>query len=182
MLSSQTESNVTVRSKLPDRSWIARLAVPVQSESTVYVPENSSWAMAPFRLEVALPFVTFPAASNVIVPSETLGPTPMTVPFVLNPYVPAARASEHAAARTCAVAAILYANMATIVVSKLPANLRSMGVLLSPRGALPHWLGPSRVEEVNLRCGFGEEGRYLLAHSVDNGVIILPLSPVGGKS
>src|ERR1700739_4754916 len=51
--------------------------------------------MAPFKLDVATPFSTFPASSSVHIPAATLGPTPITVPVSLNDQFPAARASEH---------------------------------------------------------------------------------------
>jgi hypothetical protein len=88
----------------------------------VYVPENVSPAMVPFKLDVALP-VAFPAASRVIIPADTLGPTPITVPLLLNPYVPAARASEQ---RACADAATLSPKVANTTSSDAGAMLRIM--------------------------------------------------------
>src|SRR5215831_14445360 len=84
ILSSHTTSSVTVRSKLPDRSKMSKLPVPVQSGFTVTVPENVSFVTVPFKLDVALPFVAFPAASRVIIPTDVLSPTPTMVPLLLN--------------------------------------------------------------------------------------------------
>src|SRR5215469_10017270 len=75
--------------------------------------------MAPFKLDVALPFVRFPAASRLNIPADTLDPTPTMVPLVLNPYVPAARASEHAESAACAVAAMLIANVAAKTITSV---------------------------------------------------------------
>ncbi len=66
----------------------------------------------------------------MIIPADTLGPTPITVPLVLNPYVPAARASEQAASRACAVAATLSPKVAKTISKVVVAMLRFMRVLL----------------------------------------------------
>src|SRR5579872_382201 len=91
--------------------------VPVQSGFTVYVPENVSLAIAPFKLEVAAPLSTLPAESRVRMPTASLGPTPTTVPLSVNPQVPAARLSEHGPP-ACAGAAALI----TRVTAKTNAN------------------------------------------------------------
>src|SRR5437868_5965794 len=63
-LSSHARFAVTLRG--PGK--ITTLSVPVQSEFTVYVPENVSTVMTPFKLDVALPFSTFPLLSRVNIP------------------------------------------------------------------------------------------------------------------
>src|ERR1700731_2233934 len=82
--------------------------------------------MLPFKLEVALPFTTFPFASSVNIPEAILGPTPMTVPLSEKLQFPAAPSSEHSSAD----ATFRKQAAAKIIISNLRANLRFMGVLL----------------------------------------------------
>ena len=80
MLSTHTKSTVAVIIKFPDWSNSLKLAVPVQSRFTVYVPERVEWVTLPFKLAVTGPPI-FPAASSVNNASAALGPIPTTVPL-----------------------------------------------------------------------------------------------------
>src|SRR5215469_5940952 len=112
ILSSQTALSVAVRSRFPDGSNSLKVATPVQSGFTVYVPEAVDSVTVPFKLAVTVP-VRFPAASSVTRPIATLGPMSTTVPLSETPYFPAARANEHAGSPATAwVAAVLTTKVA----------------------------------------------------------------------
>src|SRR3974390_1244735 len=90
-------ATVTVKSLFGgfEVSVITTFSSPVQSGFTKYVPEKSSGVTVPFRLEVALPFTTFPEGSSVKMAADTLGPMPIKFPWVQAAYLPATWEMEH---------------------------------------------------------------------------------------